>query len=91
MSDRLVSATFRTSVVLPSASRCSQCVERLCSAVESLPGVSASECDARASQITIRYDPSAVDADELERRVIDLGLDVASGVEHAAYRVAHLD
>jgi len=88
---QVASATFRIPVVLPSQARCAACVHRLCKAVSDIAGVSDAECDSRTSAITVIYDPILLAPEELEKRVRELGLEIAGRAEHAAYRVTGLD
>lgn len=82
---------FHIPMVLSSPVKCAECANRLCSGVVDLPGVLSADCSPRTSEMTVTFDTSAIAVEELERRVLDLGLDVTGAVEHATYRVTGLD
>jgi copper chaperone CopZ len=92
MSERRLHAhTLSIPLVMPSELYCADCVEKLRSAVESLPGVEFAEVDKRTATLTVSHDLALLPDDRIDDEVKRLGFQVSSVVEHAGWRVTGLD
>jgi copper chaperone CopZ len=76
---------------MPSELYCADCVEKLRSAVETLPGVEFVEVDKRTATLTVSHDLSLLPDERIEGEVKHLGFQVSSGVAHAGWHVTGLD
>lgn len=82
---------LRLPVHMPDGVRCAQCVERLQTAIEALPGVHTVHVDARGWTISVAYDPDTLTAAELEAASRTFGLEIGHALSHASYRLTGLD
>jgi len=88
---RLHTHTLSVPVVMPSELYCADCVEKLRTAVEALPGVHFAEVDKRTATITVSHDVTVLREDAIEDEVRRLGFEVTSGLKHSGWRVTGLD
>lgn len=70
--------------------RCAQCASRVCSHVESVPGVLHVECDARG-EMRVDYDPDRVSEEDLDAATRRFGVELAGVYAHAVWSVTGLD
>jgi len=92
MSDRTVHAhTLSIPLMMPSELYCAECVEKLRTAVQALPGVEFAEVDKRTATITVSHDVASLPEERIEDEVRRLGFEVTSGIAHAGWRVMGLD
>lgn len=82
---------LRMPVHMPDGVRCAQCIERLQTAIEAVPGVYTVLVDARSWTISAAYDPDTLTAAELEAASRTLGLEIGQALSHASYRLTGLD
>jgi copper chaperone CopZ len=84
-------ATFALPVGDSSPVRCAACANRACEAIGQVPGVSKIECDAAGGSVRVEFDESRVAEADLAAEMDRFGLELASSVRHAAWRVTGLD
>ncbi|MFU8890571.1 MAG: heavy-metal-associated domain-containing protein [Anaerosomatales bacterium] len=85
------SGEVRIPVQMPDGVRCSECIERLRSAIEQIDGVHAVVVDARTWTLSVNYDPDRTTPEGVESASRGLGLEIGQSVAHAAYRLTGLD
>jgi copper chaperone CopZ len=84
-------AELRIPVLMPDGVRCSECVERLRSAVERMNGVHSVVVDTRTWTLAVTYDPQRATPAELDGAARRLGLEIGETLAHASYRLGGLD
>jgi copper chaperone CopZ len=85
------SATFEIPGSAESAVRCLGCAERVCQALQEVPGVMRVECDPSGGAVRVDYDDERITEGELSEDLDRFGYDLSSAVRHAAWRIMGLD
>lgn len=85
------SATFEIPAHVDSSIRCLGCAERVCQALQEVPGVMRVECDPAGGAVRVDYDDDRITEGELAGDLDRFGYDLSSAVRHAAWRITGLD
>jgi copper chaperone CopZ len=90
MSSR-VSAIFAIPAPGRDAVRCLECANRVCEALQDVPGVARVECGSTGSDVLVEFDPGRIGEAEIAHEMRQFGLELASELGHAAWRISGLD
>ncbi len=85
------SATFEIPTQAESPVRCLGCAERVCQAMQDVPGVMRVECDPNGGAVRVDYDDERITESELAEDLDRFGYDLSSAIRHAAWRITGLD
>lgn len=78
-------------LLLPSEGDCESCISRLKDSLLQTKGVLSADVDSMASRLVLRFDPTILTLDSLERRAKEAGIEVTQQFSHETFRLAGLD
>jgi Cd2+/Zn2+-exporting ATPase len=78
-------------LIMPEAAECPRCIERLEKEVGAAKGVRSVTVDQQASLLSLEYDQDLVSLDALERRVKEIGAEIAERFRHETIILGGLD
>ncbi len=85
------SATFEIPASPETSVRCLGCAQRVCEALQDVPGVMRVDCDPTGGAVRIDYDDERISEGELTEDLDRFGYDLSTAVRHAAWRITGLD
>ncbi len=85
------SATFEIPANPETSVRCLGCAQRVCEALQDVPGVMRVDCDPTGGGVRIDYDDDRITERELTDDLDRFGYDLSTAVRHAAWRITGLD
>lgn len=91
MSDRATATFELPAAPIGGSVRCERCAERVCTSLDEVPGVVRVDCDPSGSSVSVEFDPVRVSESEIAALLRGFGLELASSMRHAAWRIVGLD